>query len=62
MFGDKNMALCFRAYTAAGHDYQVIAVRWIPVGGYVKLAKGHRELGGKVVGNFINVLVNQLGM
>ena len=51
-----------RAYTAAGHDYQVIAVRWIPVGGYQNLAQGHRQLGGNVVGKFIRELVNQHGM
>ena len=50
-----------RAYAWAGHDYQVIAVRWIPVGGYQNLAQGHRQLGGNVVANFIRELVQQHG-
>ena len=57
----KETFLTTRAYTAAGHDYQVIAVRWIPVGGYQNLAQGHRQLGGKIVAKFIKRLVQQYG-
>ena len=56
-----QIILKIRAYTSAGHDYQVIAVRWIPVGGYQNLAQGHRQLGGNIVGKFIRELVHQYG-
>ena len=39
----------------------MIAVRWIPVGGYQNLAQGHRQLGGIVVAKFIKNLVQQYG-